>query len=316
MRRAIIHIGSSKAGSTSIQHALYSNRLQLLEHGFYYPKTGVFAGFGHANVGRDIVGAADFRSNKGTFAELLKEIASNDHQTIVLSTETLIRANADARHKLITGFHEAGIQEVSVIVYVREQAAMVHSLYGELVRNGNFRATFQEFAIRQINRPFYDYTRLLDQLRGQYGVDNVIMVPFDVAHLSGDLISDYLERIGYPNASNFAPGLNPRLRQRKNRGLPAQRLEAMRSVDAFLHRHRINRKLLQLRRWFNFYDRLFAIDPSSFMTPRLESRIRDRFDESNRRLAGALFGNEAIELFPNRGSLATRSPVQQKIYPK
>ena len=74
MRRAILHIGFYKTGTTSIQQVLFAGRGILLKYGFYYPRQGISGGYGHNNIPRELNGNPLFDPQFGSLAQLVAEI--------------------------------------------------------------------------------------------------------------------------------------------------------------------------------------------------------------------------------------------------
>jgi LysM repeat protein len=78
--RVVLHIGTDKTGSTSIQNTVFLNRKWLLAHSIYVPETGLGEGNGHAGLLRQM--------EDGALAQLAAELLAANG----LSWKTLIFA--------------------------------------------------------------------------------------------------------------------------------------------------------------------------------------------------------------------------------
>ncbi|NRD89510.1 hypothetical protein C8024_08735 [Sphingopyxis sp. BSNA05] len=102
--RLIIHIGTPKAGSSSLQVALKANRSQLLEHGILHPAIG--RGAHHADLAsglhvpeamRDIDlrrngndPAAVMRKTEAAWQSVADQVAKHNPETLILSAENFL----------------------------------------------------------------------------------------------------------------------------------------------------------------------------------------------------------------------------------
>jgi hypothetical protein len=86
MRKCLVHIGTHKTGSTSIQGMLKGHRPELAQHGFFYPTAGIPSGLLARHIAWELSGDHRFRPDHGTVNDLLNEIDESELD-IVISSE-------------------------------------------------------------------------------------------------------------------------------------------------------------------------------------------------------------------------------------
>lgn len=209
--RLILHIGTHKTGTTSIQSFLETNRIALQSQGFGCPlslsgqnrkKLGLYC----VETGRckdmyrrakvsDPSGIPALR--KGLEQSFRQEMESLvDMHTIVISNEHLhSRCLFDEdleRLKELIGGH---FTETSVVVYVRPQLDLVASLYTTSLRYGQ-RKTLDEFAkarARGTKSVVHDLARALRLWSRHFGEENITVRLFDEAkRLEHGVVSDFV----------------------------------------------------------------------------------------------------------------------------
>jgi tetratricopeptide (TPR) repeat protein len=226
-RRAIIHIGTGKTGSTTIQNLLASNRERLLEQGFAYPESpgrrnhlrlAVFASEDRraAKLLRisSEAGSPDFL--RGRLVEQLgAEIAAlpASVRTVIFSNEHLSRQVATeedaARLKALL---DTWFDAYRILVYLRRQDEYAVSLYSTLLRAG--RTDADVLAVGPEADPRLDWAALLDRWGAVFGHDALLPRVFDRgSFVNGDLLADMRAACGLaplpvPDAADL---LNPSL---------------------------------------------------------------------------------------------------------
>lgn len=272
-RKCILHIGTHKTGTTSIQAVLSSHRHQLARRGYLYPVTGIPAStFGHHNVAWQIAGDPRFGVETGTLEDLLAEIKGSA-QHVVLSSEDFEGAatRPDVFAAFVRMLQQRGL-DVSLVVYLREQPGYAVSLYLELLKHG-LAATFDEFLEEIVGQgivrwkswafPFC-YRTFLERLPGDVPV---IVRPYDAG---GSTVGDFLSLLALTSA-DLGIGPEPRL----NSSLPTS--------AAFLefYLNRTNRRA-------QVTDNLKAAIEKAFgrgvlaLSPASRAALIARFSESNR----------------------------------
>lgn len=198
MRKAYIHIGLAKTGTTSIQRQFVSRRGWLDARGFWYPKPGTRKFFaGHHCLAWSIGELTRHTSFCAGFSveDMTRDIAQKkDHDIIVSSEElSLLSFNYLKIRALLALFPD---RDIFVIAYVREQAEFFNSYYLELLSAFEDPGTMDEFVEQRLAESRYDYRiwfAIWDDLVGK----NVIVRPYDRAALkTPNVIDDFYKIIG------------------------------------------------------------------------------------------------------------------------
>ena len=125
------------------------------------------------------------------------DLAANDKsKTLVLSHEALSSRPHQGYYyapEVATRLHEV-FPHARILVIFREQVSLIHSLYGEHLRNGG-RLTLQEF-IGTGNEPpgfsglcqptFFCFDRLIEMYRRTFGEDNILALPLEMLTIDPD----------------------------------------------------------------------------------------------------------------------------------
>ena len=169
-RRLLVHVGTRKAGSTSIQDALPRLAPALREHGIHVPSAGRphAASARHANLLGSLTGFR-YDAARGGWGELAEEIRASDAHSFVISDEALARTRAKHVAEAIAAIRVLAADRalrVDIVAYVRPQCQYLESSFAEDVRTGRVlqpfnRYTADEFAMRRVSRhPWLDYRRV------------------------------------------------------------------------------------------------------------------------------------------------------------
>jgi hypothetical protein len=180
MGRLILHIGTHKTGTTSIQRGLSRNREVLKENGIWYPnydlidKRGHYAHIGIANA---FSGAHPDLTRKDAvnfFSQVAEQ--SKYYDTTIISAESFFRhvsIGADGQPQKIPGLAENywpkridyisevrdhfPVDDIEIAMVVRRQIEYGQSLYQEHIKTSGYRGDFSEFRNSFWHR--FDYLR-------------------------------------------------------------------------------------------------------------------------------------------------------------
>lgn len=145
MRTLVLHIGYPKTATSSIQWCLHANRDLFRDRGVYYPLTGQFLDHSHnrlaftlfENLHERFTGAG----RDALFAELADEIDGCGCETVVLSSELLVR-NLDSIRQSDCVMDLLGRHRLRGICFVRRQDTFLESLYTQSVWAPKRRVSF------------------------------------------------------------------------------------------------------------------------------------------------------------------------------
>lgn len=247
MKRIILHIGTEKTGTSTIQRFFHRNSEKLLADGILYPKTPYgpdapshialpvyardesrVAGDMHGKFGiKDMYAEGMFRDELK--AKFYEEFGTNEFHTMVLSSEHLSSRLSEASEleRLKDLLEPMG--QVEVLLYLRPQEELVASSYSTTIRLGST-LTFSKFIEKSIYEKYYDYQSLCDLWAGGFGKENMQVRIFSkTTFAEGDLLSDFVKSTALP--MNLADYVRP---PNENESLGLLHLEFIRQFNFHL----------------------------------------------------------------------------------
>ena len=206
--RCILHIGTEKTGSTSLQTALSANRKHLRERGIFYSKAAgtlnsraLAAAFCHyssddylARLGiADITQHTSWRNN--LFDKIREEVVSaqTGHDTFVLSSEHFSsRLISEQQIASLRSFLLTLFTDFDVACYLRRQDRMAVSRHNEVLRAGFAEPILPNVQASESLPLLFDFEALLtrwSELAGQLALKPRI---YDKkALVDGDVVDDF-----------------------------------------------------------------------------------------------------------------------------
>jgi len=224
MAKLVLHIGTTKTGTTAIQSFLARNRDALLDRGYLYPRS-----LGRENHVKAAAYATPYRQAPDIHqwagiassetemtqktkiaASFRKEITSarNAH-TVIISNESMhARCYQDENlvnlKELLSGLFES----VKVVCYLRPQIDHAVSLYATGLRAGG-KFTLEEFLARQksVREHYYHFDVLLSHWGRHFGDENIVVRLFDQEkRRERGVVSSALEILGLQaDEASFEP---------------------------------------------------------------------------------------------------------------
>lgn len=192
MKRAIVHIGNLKTGTTAIQAVLRVLRPDLAARGVVMPGLKPTEP-AHYAIGFEYERPAD---KAPRLAAILADIdAAPEDATILITAETLMYVPA-AWIKQTLAAH--GVGEVTVICYMRPHVSMMGSFYLQNLKNGIIRGPVSAHVGMVGNAPMHFLAVAADHL-AVFGRDRVILREFHRSVLNdGSVINDFWDMAGLP----------------------------------------------------------------------------------------------------------------------
>lgn len=209
MKRAILHIGTEKTGTTSIQQFLYENRIKLGAKGFLFSESAGFLSNQNLVVyakkapesdlapsSLDVSNAADLALWKDQFAvkhsaEVIAFQQRHTDSTVVYSAEHLqSRLTTVSEIKRAARLLRPMFDEIEILVYLRRQDRYALSAHSTAVRAGGQNA----FSFENVNAegPYYNYRELLENWSAVFGEDAVRVRIFEKSRLvDRDVVADF-----------------------------------------------------------------------------------------------------------------------------
>ena len=281
-KTAIIHIGSDKAGSTSLQYYLVRNQKALRAQRRHLIRTGLHKAAGHPFLFIDL--------DNPSWAAVLQEMTSNelDADIFIMSWEGIHNYNLDKLEKL-RGYFEGYI--VKFIFYIREQ--------GELVQTGLLQRLKQDtlvdvdlFNVDHDCPHLFASTRCYDQtverFENVFGEGCIDLRVFERGQLyKGDIKLDFLQSIGIEDASEFNDLGDVNESLSLEASLAIQLLDPL-AVDEAERRFLRDAGLVtSMQRKGHKY----------FLSPAQLESVRSFFADSNKRVAQRFFDREQLFQF-------------------
>ncbi len=195
-RRAVIHIGRFKTGSSALQKWLASNADFLNRHGFIFPESGRLQ---HWPFAHHAVQSEFFRTGKLP-VDLIEEVQSSN-QNILLSCENF--GETGLYHpefpcelaKLFDGFR------VEILLFVRRPSPWIESFYREKVMRGELDRQIQNFSDFLAREAIHiSDKKLIDPWRQSFPSATFRFVSYETALKTGGVVSGFLEAVGISHA--------------------------------------------------------------------------------------------------------------------
>jgi len=219
-RKAILHIGTPKTGTTSIQDVLSANRAELIKFGFAYPE--VPGKRAHVSLGAFMWRAGgkplrELESYTGPTDKLGEEIQA-ELDKLPTSVGTVIFSAEHAWNQGFAGDAVPALYELMkpmfssfrVIVYLRRQDDKAVSLFSQALRRGAMPASPLPKEPKQ--RLVFDYEAGLKPWVETFGRASIDVRMFERSAMrGGDVVSDFLSAVGVPELHRPAVSENTSL---------------------------------------------------------------------------------------------------------
>ena len=225
-RRLIMHAGTPKTGTTTLQIAMGNQSEALARRGVLIPRAGrgtepqvgAHQALAHAFIAPD---AGD--ENPDGVNALLAELSASALPNAIVSSENfcwLYHVPAKQR-EIVEALSSIGYI-ATIVLYVRDQCGYAESVYAEFVKHGfawDVDSYVDAVAGSGAEPPWrfsFDYARLADGFAAHFGATNVMVRPYRATAPSNDLLRDFSDAAGLttdgkPLLENEPSRHNPRL---------------------------------------------------------------------------------------------------------
>jgi len=217
MLNTSIFCGQHKTGTTSTQKVCATNRSVLLANGVFYPPSG--AHDGHHNLAWELTGDPRFDPAGITWKSTLRQIAGFPGNSVISSEDfESILHRPEVFSPIVEALQAAG-REVRVVIYVRDRARYIESLYLELLKH-RFPRTFDEYH-DEINRTgflvFRSWVYQFDLLRVETTLRTIPGLKIAMRHYNEspkvNIVADFFSTIGL-SPDTLADAAQTRLNKR------------------------------------------------------------------------------------------------------
>jgi hypothetical protein len=316
--RLILHIGTQKTATTTIQQYLYHNRAVLAKNGIVLsdvlgkPNNRKLSAYCLENFqgdeffkGRGIGTVAQkeafFEGFEEEFRAEVTRLADTADCMVITSEHLWSRLGNRADLEKLHAFLAPLFSEIRVVCYFREQTAMAKSLYSTGIKSG-ITKEFKE-AVRKLSptRRVYNYHQSFLKWADVFGKDHLQARLFQREQFhKGDICADFLQIVDERlNSDDFAQLETNKNESMGYRGLELGRINNQVNPEFLkggqvnpIRRHIIN-GILKTR-----FSQQGALDF------RAAAEIHARFDECNRAFAAEFLGQSDNPFPPLRGGAA------------
>ncbi len=212
-QRCILHIGTEKTGTTSIQRFLTDNRKALAQAGYFLPRhmgqpeqfelaravvtpQKRFGKLRHMQHSQAKIEDIQAKLRQRIHTELQ---AANGYHSCIISSERLgAQITTPAAIEALRGLLTPYFAQIEVWIYLRPQAAFASSFYSTELRLGSQRQKVLPDLRRAAVQHRFDYAALLAFWRA--GLPDAQLHPqiFERDLLKdGDVIADFMDKIGF-----------------------------------------------------------------------------------------------------------------------
>jgi hypothetical protein len=215
----LLHIGTAKTATTSMQASFSLNRRKLADMGLYYPvtpgienhtKLAVYAVDDGRMTGAKKRTIDGFAGDIGAFRRNLRdqmhaEFRRVRQETLLLSNEHLHQhLNSVDEKRRLKELLDQWCDDYRILVYLRRQDKLAVSLFSTQLKAG---ATDFKNVLPNVGKalPYaFDYKRILEQYGEVFGIDRITPAIFEKeSFFRGDTIEDVYQRIGVSSTDGF-----------------------------------------------------------------------------------------------------------------
>lgn len=187
--KLILHVGTQKTGTTTIQGFLKNATNALQDAGVHYLNTG------RTNIAHNVM-IPMIRKGRGPnlARRLIKEMGRHSDKTSVISSEMFFRT--DMADFFATHFPPELLAATRVVVYLRRQDKYAEAMWKQRVKNGRYTGSPQAYVAAHKS---LDFLPILNHFTGVFGLQNMIVRPFERAHFpKGDVLQDFASHCQIP----------------------------------------------------------------------------------------------------------------------
>jgi len=299
MTKVVLHIGTEKTGTTSIQHFMSQNRTALLAKGVLYPNLGP-----RKDAHFDLVNSVHPLDNGGRHMEFLGPVTQpidflwnklaeciNEHsdKTIVLSAEHFSSRLRENALKYISDFFQKLGITPEIIIYLRPQADYIESSYSTEIKAGSpkvFKKVMEQYQSQALR---YDYEQLIDLWASYFNKDSIKIIPYEKSSIGDDIRLNFLSAIGVRELSGLDLA-----KAKLNEKWSNPMLEFARLANARMTHINGQERLDFLAFAQEQIDRELKPQPSHLMTLEQHNEVMAYYEGSNARMCSKYMPNRQV----------------------
>lgn len=230
--KLIIHVGTPKTGTTSLQTYLDKNQRKLRGKGILYPhnleKIQNPNAPRHQWFDKNLV-TAHLEHLLENFKNIISQVKEDTH-TIILSSEGIYNCWWDFPEESKGFLAELGkLFDTEVWVWFREPLGFIESYYKQCIRNPQIASnpcygkdlTFREMLDVQWFAQHLNYQGFVDECQALFGKNNVSVFKYE-----GDVVKEVMQKLGLATPHDNSP---PRL----NKSLNSPSVALLRTINQY-----------------------------------------------------------------------------------
>jgi hypothetical protein len=294
MRRAIVHVGLPRTGTTTVQRVLTRLRPELLRAGILYPeltpRSAAEPHLSHQHLGE----ALDGRRPRRELAELLDSLAQkltdSDADTVVLSYEHLcLVPPRRGIAGLLARFFERHGFTMEVLATIKPQAEFLNSTYTWRTQFLRDSRGFTAFAHAELGRQTLDFAALFEPWRRACD-GRMTVLPLRDPRSDEGLLARFFDAAGLGRVRGLITPDDLALAENASPGPIA--VEVCRRLSMQGARRRLGPRSREATRWVEEDCRQRNLDAASFkgVDAALRQMIEARWHPANARLAAVAWG--------------------------
>lgn len=281
MKKVLLHIGTGKTGTSTIQNSLYKNRKELRNRfSIDYAKVclKLVDHFGETIAAHyPLVDAIKSRDSR-KLEKVTNYIDKSVCETVIFSCENLYHSleesDVDWLSKALQNYH------VMILCYVRRQDLYIESAYRQQVKVGEFKMKFDDFLKRHVDRSYLtevhaNYYAMLEKWRESFGASSLVVRPFDQRlFYHGTLLNDYSNVLGLKEAT-----LETSSKNNTNLKLPRELINVVRLSNSLQIVPRDHQQS-----FVQFLSDHLDFRDSAFLNPSERDLVLKNYEEVNKKL--------------------------------
>ncbi|MCE5972294.1 hypothetical protein LZA78_02150 [Sinirhodobacter sp. WL0062] len=193
----VMHIGSPKTGTTSLQGFFHTNEVALRERGINYMRSG------RSHIAHNPLPMAVAQRDAAAILDaIVAEHNAAPDTAHVISSEIMFRIIVARR--LRETLPEALRDQTRVVCYLRRQDLYAEAIYKQLAKNGLVKLDRGEFLSGHL--PKLKYSAILDTYAAIFGAQNIVVRAFERERFKGgDIVEDFAcEHLGLGSLEGFS----------------------------------------------------------------------------------------------------------------
>jgi hypothetical protein len=201
MAHLILHIGTHKTASTTLQDTLAANRAALARQGVVYPKIGQATG--HHTLATHWIDLPAIYHEPEPAAAHWQGLAAHarDGATVILSSEEFSRWKPQAVDFAEVRRFAAPFARTTVVCFLRNQLGFIQSIYLQMAKRAppnSFESLIAgALAGNHAAGMFLDYGQLHAHVARGFPEAEILFLPYEAAcRHPGGLVGCFLERVG------------------------------------------------------------------------------------------------------------------------